>query len=89
MLRFMAWLCLRNTLDLFESTKEYGAILAKVINGRISTEIVKSFKEKVLRYISLTSNKVGLAMIIGDSIEVGADDLTRLRIKGIDYFVEK
>jgi hypothetical protein len=30
-----------------------------------------------------------LAMIIGDSIEVGADDLTRLRIKGIDYFVEK
>jgi hypothetical protein len=77
----------KDTTDLVESTKEYGTIIAKIINGRISKEIVKSFQEAVLKYISLTRNKVGLALIIGDDIDAEADNLSKLIIKGIDYFI--
>jgi hypothetical protein len=35
----------------------------------------------------LTRNKVALALIIGDGIEAEADSLSKLRIKGIDYFI--
>ena len=65
----------------------YGAIAAKVINGRISMETVKSFQEALQRYISSTRNKVALALIVGESIDEGADNLSKMRIKGIDYFI--
>jgi hypothetical protein len=73
--------------DLVECTKEYGTIVAKIIDGRISEEIVKSFQEAILKYISLTRNKVGLALIIGEDMDAEADNLSKLRIKGIDYFI--
>jgi len=73
--------------DLIESTMGYGAIAAKVINGRISRETVKSFQEALQRYISSTRNKIALALIVGESIDEEADNLSKLRIKGIDYFI--
>lgn len=75
------------TSDLVEFTKEYGAIVAKVINGKISKEIVKAFQEAIIKYISLTRNKVGLALIIGEDMDEEADNLSKLRIRGIDYFI--
>jgi hypothetical protein len=74
-------------LDLLESMKGYGSILAKVISGSISKESVKSFQEAIIKYTSLTKNKVALALIIGDGIEAEADSLSKLRIKGIDYLI--
>lgn len=73
--------------DLIEATKGYGTIAAKVINGRISKETVKSFQEALQRYISSSRNKVALALIVGESIDEEADNLSKLRIKGIDYFI--
>jgi len=72
---------------LIESTMRYGAIAAKVINGRISKETVKSFQAALQRYISSTRNRVALALIVGESIDGEADNLSKLRIKGIDYFI--
>jgi hypothetical protein len=72
---------------LIESAMRYGVIAAKVINGRISKETVKSFQEALQRYISSTRNKVALALIIGEGIDEEADNLSKLRIKGIDYFI--
>jgi len=73
--------------DLIESTRRYGAITAKVISGRINKETVKSFQEALRKYISSTRNKVALALIIGEGIDEEADNLSKLRIKGIDYFI--
>jgi hypothetical protein len=73
--------------DLIEATKGYGTIAAKVINGTISKETVKSFQEALQMYISSSRNKVALALIVGESIDEKADNLSKLRIKGIDYFI--
>ena len=73
--------------DLVESTKRYGAIATRVISGRINKETVKSFQAALRKYISSTRNKVALALIIGEGIDEEADNLSKLRIKGIDYFI--
>lgn len=73
--------------DLIESTRRYGAIAARVISGRINKETVKSFQAALRKYISSTRNKVALALIIGEGIDEEADNLSKLRIKGIDYFI--
>ena len=73
--------------DLVESTRRYGAIAARVTSGRINKEIVKSFQAALRKYISSTRNKVALALIIGEGIDEEADNLSKLRIKGIDYFI--
>ncbi|MGC1133005.1 MAG: FeoB-associated Cys-rich membrane protein [Nitrososphaeraceae archaeon] len=73
--------------DLVESTRRYGAIAARVISGRINKENVKSFQAALRKYISSTRNKVALALIIGEGIDEEADNLSKLRIKGIDYFI--
>lgn len=74
-------------IDLPESAKEYGAIIAKVVSGRISKEMVMSFQEDLRKYVSLTKNKVGLALIIGNSIDEEADNLSKLRMKKVDYLI--
>ena len=73
--------------DLVESTRRYGAIAARVISGGINKETVKSFQAALRKYISSTRNKVALALIIGEGIDEEADNLSKLRIKGIDYFI--
>jgi hypothetical protein len=77
----------KEIFDLIESTMGYGAIAAKIIVGRISKETVKSFQGALQRYISSTKSKVALALIVGESIDEEADNLSKLRIKGIDYFI--
>lgn len=74
-------------IDLPESAREYGAIIAKVVSGTIRKDTVMSFQEALRKYISLTRNKVGLALIIGNSIDVEADNLSKLRMKGVDYLI--
>ena len=73
--------------DLVESTKGTGQSQARVISGRINKETVKSFQAALRKYISSTRNKVALALIIGEGIDEEADNLSKLRIKGIDYFI--
>ncbi|MGA9317232.1 MAG: FeoB-associated Cys-rich membrane protein, partial [Nitrososphaeraceae archaeon] len=73
--------------DLKESTRRYGAITARVTSGRINEETVKSFQAALQKYISSSRNKVALALIIGEGIDEEADNLSKLRIKGIDYFI--
>jgi hypothetical protein len=73
--------------DLSESVREYGAIIVKVVSSRISKGTVKSFQEEIQKYISSTRNKVGLALIIGNSIDAEADNQSKLRMKGIDYLI--
>jgi hypothetical protein len=77
----------KEIFGLIESTIKYGAIAAKVTNGRISKDTVKSFQEALQRYISSTRNNVALALIVGESIDEEADNISELRIKGIDYFI--
>lgn len=75
--------------DLYESVREYGAIIVKVVTSgnRISKETVKSFQEEIQEYISLTKNKVGLALIAGNSIDAEAEELSKSEMKGIDYLI--
>jgi hypothetical protein len=75
--------------DLSEAVREYGAIIVKVVTSgnRISKETVKSFQEEIQEYISSTRNKVGLALIVGNSIDTDADELSKLRMKGTDYLI--
>lgn len=73
--------------DLSESVREYGAIIVKVVSSRISKGTVKSFQEEIQKYISSTRNKVGLALIVGNSIDAEADNQSKLRMKGIDYLI--
>lgn len=74
--------------DLSESVREYGAIIVKVVGSIIGNGTVKSLQEEIQSYISSTRNKVGLALIIENGIDVEADKLSELRmIKGIDYLI--
>lgn len=75
--------------DLSESVREYGAIIVKVVTSgnRISKETVKSFQEEIQEYISLTRNKVGLALIVGNTIDAEAEELSKSEMKGIDYLI--
>lgn len=75
--------------DLSESVGEYGAIIVKVVTSgnRISKETVKSFQEEIQEYISLTRNKVGLALIVGNTIDAEAEELSKSEMKGIDYLI--
>jgi hypothetical protein len=53
---------LRNTIQ------DYGSILVKIVNGIVDKDITQSFIE-LLRKYKKRGNKIGLAMIIGESID--------------------
>jgi hypothetical protein len=53
---------LRNTIQ------DYGSILVKIVNGIIDKDITQSFIESLRNY-KKRGNKIGLAMIIGESID--------------------
>ena len=53
---------LRNTIQ------DYGAILVKIVNGIVDKDITQSFIESLRKYKKL-GNKIGLTMIIGESID--------------------
>lgn len=66
-----------NGVSLKKSLIEYGAVVIKVIEGIIDTDSVQSFYNSLSTYISLTKNKVGLALIIGDDVTEDAENLAR------------
>ena len=66
-----------NSSNLKQSLLEYGAIVLNVVEGNVDNEIVRSFYNSLLKYASLTKNKVGLALIIGDSISEDAGNTAR------------
>ena len=53
---------LRNTIQ------DYGAILVKIVHGIVDKDITQSFIESLRKYKKL-GNKIGLTMIIGESID--------------------
>ena len=53
---------LRNTIQ------DYGAILVKIVHGIVDKDITQSFIESLRKY-KQRGNKIGLAMIIGESID--------------------
>jgi hypothetical protein len=61
---------LRNVL------REYGAIIVKIIDGRVDDTSVESFVNSLLRYVSITKNKLGLVIIIGEEISPDARKYT-------------
>jgi hypothetical protein len=66
-----------NSSNLKQSLLEYGAVVINVVEGNVDNEIVRSFYNSLLKYVSLTKNKVGLALIIGDSISEDAGNIAR------------
>ncbi len=64
--------------NLKQALKEYGSIIIKVVDGTIDKNVAQSFYNLVSRYISLTKNNVGLALIIG---EEGTQDAYNVAIK--------
>lgn len=75
--------------NLIEALKEYDAIIVKIIDGRITKEVVKSFSKQLYSYILSTKNKVHLAILIGDDASEESYKLAikSERTKGIGYFV--
>jgi hypothetical protein len=59
-------------IDLKRSLIEYGSIVVKLTDGIIDKDIVESFSKLLSNYVSLTKNKVGLALIIGDDVSEDA-----------------
>ena len=67
---------------------EYGAIVIKIVEGTVDNKIVHSFYNSLSKYVSLTKNKVGLALIIGDNISEDAGSIAReLENNKINYIV--
>ena len=67
------------SIDLKHSLQEYGSIAIKIIDGTISKDTVESFCKSLSNYVSLTKNKIGLALIIGDEISKDAYNIAMQR----------
>lgn len=52
--------------NLVEALKDYGAIIIRIIDGKISNDTIVSFSKQLHSYTSLTKNKVHLAVLMGD-----------------------
>jgi hypothetical protein len=66
-----------NSSNLRQSLIEYGAIVVKVVEGTIDNGIVHDFYNSLSKYILLTKNKIGLALIIGENISEDASKTAR------------
>ena len=77
-----------NSSNLKQSLVEYGAVVIKLAEGTVDNEIVHTFYNSLSKYISVTENKVGLALIIGENVSEDAGDAAReLENKKINYIV--
>ena len=65
------------SIDLKQSLQEYGSIIIKVIDETVDEDTVESFSKTLSNYISLTKNKIGLAVIIGDDISKDAYNIAK------------
>ena len=63
-------------------------MVISVIEGTVDNKDVRSFYNSLSKYVSITKNKVGLALIIGDSISEDAGNIARqLENNKINYIV--
>jgi hypothetical protein len=77
-----------NSSNLKQSLMEYGAVLIKIVEGTVDNETVHAFYDSLSKYVSLTKNKVGLALIIGDNLSEDAGIIARqLESNKINYIV--
>lgn len=60
------------SIDLKQSLQEYGSIVIKITDGTVDKDIVESFYKSLSNYVTLTKNKIGLAVIIGDDVSEDA-----------------
>ena len=68
--------------DLYKEIKRYGSIIVNVVDHTIDKPTVELFFNSLLKYISLSKNKIGLAMIVGDTASPNGFDLVnKLNIK--------
>jgi hypothetical protein len=84
----------KNSDNLKSVLKEYGAIIIKIADGKIERESLYPFFDSLSRYISVSKNDIGLALMIGEDVTQDANHLathfsnTSKRIQNI-VLVEK
>jgi len=61
--------------SLITTIQDYGSILIKITEGVIDKDVTRSFMDSLLKYRKQQGNKVGLALIIGESIAQESYDL--------------
>jgi len=68
--------------NLYEEIKRYGSIIVNIVDHSIDKPAVELCFNSLLKYISLSKNKIGLAMIVGDTASPdGFDLVNKLNIK--------
>jgi hypothetical protein len=71
-----------DTINLYKEIERYGSIIVNIIDHSIDKPAVELFFNSLLKYISLSKNKIGLAMIIGETANPdGLDLANKLNIK--------
>lgn len=65
------------SIDLKQSLQEYGSVVIKITDGIVGKDSVESFSKSLSNYVSLTKNKIGLAVIIGDDISKDAYNIAK------------
>ena len=71
--------------------KEYGAVTIKILDGVVDRQYVESFADSLSKYSSITKNRVGLGLIIGDELTDEAREYARKislhRKRGINHLI--
>jgi hypothetical protein len=71
--------------------KEYGAVIIKILDGVIDRHHVESFADSLSKYSSITKNRVGLGLIIGeeltDEAREYASKISLHRKRGINHLI--
>ena len=71
--------------------KEYGAVIVKILDGVIDRHHVESFADSLSKYSSITKNRVGLGLIIGeeltDDAREYASNISLHRKRGINHLI--
>jgi adenylate kinase family enzyme len=71
-----------DTINLYKEIKRYGSIIVNIVDHTIDKPAVELFFNSLLKYISLSKNKIGLAIIVGDTANRdGLDLANKLNIK--------
>ena len=65
------------SIDLKQSLQEYGSVVIKITDRTVDKDSVESFSKSLSNYVSLTKNKIGLAVIIGDDISKDAYNIAK------------
>lgn len=48
--------------------KEYGGVIIKIIDGDIRKNLIESFADSLIKYNSITGHRLGMGLVIGDSL---------------------